>query len=261
MPDPLVRDTEAATLAALTAALLPDPLVRETEAATRAALTAALLPDPLVRETEAATRAALTAALPRWADGPTWAGHLAAVNLVEDWATQLHNAADVTLQSCLKDLDLTIGYLEEARRRLWPADGDPFEDSRPCPYKVTLRFGTDNVKEENAEADSTYVFPTHAELKAFEYGVDEGCGWLEYENVSTETPSEGLVRGAGWPVCPHCGEELAEASGPAGIVHCSDHCRNQDRGDPCPTDCEVCRDPETDEKHNEEAPDGNHADD
>ena len=43
--------------------------------------------------------------------------------------------------------------------------------------KIAIRWGTDK----DPDDVKTYRFETEEQLKYFMMGVDEGCGWLEYE--------------------------------------------------------------------------------
>lgn len=55
------------------------------------------------------------------------------------------------------------------------------------PYTVTIKWGKDydsGVRE--VFSKTTYAFETPLELGAFLEGVEEGCGWLEYDIVEEE---------------------------------------------------------------------------
>lgn len=79
----------------------------------------------------------------------------------------------------------------------------------PEEHVVHLVFSEEDVRTLNDARDSnddealeevlreegrTFKFPSHALMQAFLEGVEEGCGWLEYENVTDEVNNlPGLV--------------------------------------------------------------------
>ena len=52
--------------------------------------------------------------------------------------------------------------------------------------KVKIQWG----REKHPDYLETYEFDTQAELDAFLKGVDEGCGWHEWEEISEETDDD-----------------------------------------------------------------------
>lgn len=52
-------------------------------------------------------------------------------------------------------------------------------------FEVKIVWGSASTREENPDP-STYSFDTKAELVAFLEGVEEACGWSEYEIVEDE---------------------------------------------------------------------------
>ena len=54
----------------------------------------------------------------------------------------------------------------------------------PNKNEVTMLWGEEACHEqkgENGYSEITYSFKSKKELEAFLYGVDETCGWLEYD--------------------------------------------------------------------------------
>jgi len=53
-------------------------------------------------------------------------------------------------------------------------------------FSIMIRWGTKQTRNDNIGCASTYSFKTEAEFDAFMQGVEEACGWLEYEVVEEE---------------------------------------------------------------------------
>ena len=49
-------------------------------------------------------------------------------------------------------------------------------------FKIKIQWG----QEKDPDYIKTYEFDTKAELDAFRRGVDEGCGWHEWEVINQE---------------------------------------------------------------------------
>jgi hypothetical protein len=58
------------------------------------------------------------------------------------------------------------------------------DDVMEC--EVRIRWGSESTREDMGNVTSTYAFDTDAELSAFLKGVDEACGWMDYEVVEDE---------------------------------------------------------------------------
>jgi len=56
-------------------------------------------------------------------------------------------------------------------------------------FTCKVIFGSEAYCGDEEQEPSEYSFNTQAELDAFLTGLDTGCGWMEYEVVSTDQPA------------------------------------------------------------------------
>lgn len=128
----------------------------------------------------------------------------AAANLlVQAFAAQ---GVELKHQAALNLVATLEGYESYAHLK---AAGKPEVAKAPKEYVVHLVFSEEDVRNLNEARESndeeafeevlreegrTFKFPSRELMQAFLEGVEEGCGWLEYENVTDEVNNlPGLV--------------------------------------------------------------------
>jgi len=66
--------------------------------------------------------------------------------------------------------------------------GSPKAKKKKTTKKFTVKivWGSAQTREDNGDEAISYEFASKAELKAFLEGVEEGCGWTDYDIVEDE---------------------------------------------------------------------------